>query len=125
MATRKDKDTETRLLGLATLIKEIYIPAMGNKQDITHVMNKFMAQIHTSIHQAYGNVEIDVPEIPADMSNEEVLRDHKLMDRLQAAVVSTTSRISRHPTLCSMVHPIPLLVPLVATIGALGYPCRY
>jgi len=84
----KNKESETRLLGLALMIKEVYIPAMETKKEITHHMGKFMGHIQTSVLQAYGNVSITVPEIPNSMTDEEVYRNRKLVGELQAAVVS-------------------------------------
>jgi hypothetical protein len=91
----KNKESETRLLGLALMIKEVYIPSMENKKEITHHMGKFMGHIQTSVLQAYGNVSINVPEIPNSMTDEEVGRKPELVAKLQAAVVST---ILRKPT---------------------------
>jgi hypothetical protein len=82
------KESEVRLLGLALMIKEVYIPAMESKKEITHHMGKFMGHIQTSVLQAYGNVSINVPEIPNSMTEEEIGRDRDLLDKLQAAVVS-------------------------------------
>jgi hypothetical protein len=82
------RETETRLNGLALMLKEVYIPAMETKKEITHHMGKFIGHIQTSVLQAYGNVTITVPEIPAGMSNEQVYADIPLLTSLQAAVVS-------------------------------------
>jgi len=89
------RETETRLNGLALMLKEVYIPAMESKKEITHHMGKFIGHIQTSVLQAYGNVTITVPEIPANMSDEEVGRNSKLMDKLQEAVVSINRQL--HP----------------------------
>lgn len=45
----KDRESEARLMGLATMIKDIYIPGMENKAEIKMHMKKFMQQIHSSI----------------------------------------------------------------------------
>jgi len=87
------RETETRLTGLALMLKEVYIPAMETKKEITHHMGKFIGHIQTSVLQAYGNVTINVPEIPAHLSNEEVGRDTQLMDKLQTAVGEWTNKI--------------------------------
>jgi hypothetical protein len=85
-----NKESETRLLGLALMIKEVYIPAMETKKEITHHMGKFMGHIKTSVLQAYGNVSINVPEIPNSLTDEEVGRKPEIVAKLQAAVVSKT-----------------------------------
>ena len=64
------------------MLKEVYIPAMETKKEITHHMGKFIGHIQTSVLQAYGNVTINVPEIPASMLDEEVMRTPALMDEL-------------------------------------------
>jgi hypothetical protein len=43
-------------------------------------MSKFCNNIQTSLAQAYGNVTINVPEIPAEMGEEEVARNPRLME---------------------------------------------
>ena len=62
---------------------------MESRKEMTHHMAKFIGHISTSVLQAYGNVTITVPEIPYGMSNEEVARNPKLMEKLSEAVVST------------------------------------
>lgn len=84
----ESRETETRLTGLALMLKEVYIPAMESKKEITHHMGKFIGHIQTSVLQAYGNVTINVPEIPTNMSDEEVGKNATLMAKLQEAVVS-------------------------------------
>jgi hypothetical protein len=74
------RETETRLTGLALMLKEVYIPAMETKKEITHHMGKFIGHIQTSVLQAYGNVTITVPEIPSQLSDEEVGRNQQLME---------------------------------------------
>jgi hypothetical protein len=74
------------MTGLALMLKEVYIPAMESKKEITHHMSKFIQHINTSVLQAYGNVTIMVPEIPAGMTDEEVSRNTSLMNKLQEAV---------------------------------------
>jgi hypothetical protein len=64
------------------MIQQVYIPALESKSEIKHHMNKFSSQISTSLQQAYGNVTINVPEIPPSMSDEEVGRDPRLMEQL-------------------------------------------
>lgn len=75
------------------MIKEVYIPSMENKKEITHHMGKFMGHIQTSVLQAYGNVSINVPEIPNSMTDEEVGRKPELVAKLQAAVEEWTLKI--------------------------------
>lgn len=58
-----------RLVGLQQMIQAVYMPCMA-KNDLKHHMRKFVENIQTSIQQAYGNVTINVPDIPADMSDE-------------------------------------------------------
>ena len=51
-------------------------------------MNKFCGNISTSLQQAYGNVTLHVPEIPADLEPEAMINNHALMKELDSAVVS-------------------------------------
>lgn len=85
----ESKETERRLKALKLMLSEVYIPAMETKKEIVHHMNKFAGSIDTSLLQAYGQVQIPVPEIPEHLSSEEIIRDENLMKQLQAAVVST------------------------------------
>jgi hypothetical protein len=49
-------------------------------------MNRFCGNISTSLQQAYGNVTLEVPEIPADMDTAEVVNNTELMNKLDEAV---------------------------------------
>jgi dynein heavy chain len=75
------------------MLKEVYIPAMESKKEITHHMNKFIQHIQTSVLQAYGNVTINVPEIPAHMSEKEITSDPVTMQKFQDAVNEWTAAI--------------------------------
>jgi hypothetical protein len=48
-SSANSKETEHRLTGLALMLKEVYIPAMESKKEITHHMGKFIGHIHTSV----------------------------------------------------------------------------
>jgi predicted esterase YcpF (UPF0227 family) len=63
------KDTHSRLVGLQQMIQSVYMSCMS-KPDLKHHMKKFVENIQTSIQQAYGNVTINVPDIPSEMSDE-------------------------------------------------------
>jgi len=91
----ESKETERRLKALKLMLSEVYIPAMETKKEIVHHMNKFAGSIDTSLLQAYGQVQIPVPEIPEHLSSEEIIRDENLMKQLQAAVVSTICHACR------------------------------
>ena len=75
----KSRETETRLNGLALMLSQVYIPTMESKKEITHHMGKFIGHLHTSVLHASGNVTINVPELPAGLSDEEVVKNPKLM----------------------------------------------
>lgn len=77
-------------MGLALMIKEIYMPSLESKGDVKHQMGKFVNQIKTSITQAYGNVTINVPELPPNMNADEISRDPNLTEELSNAVVSNS-----------------------------------
>lgn len=88
------RETENRLTGLALMLKEVYIPAMETKKEITHHMGKFIGHIQTSVLQAYGNVTINVPEIPAGMSDDEVAKNPQMIEQFQTAVVSADTSLT-------------------------------
>jgi len=48
-----------------------------------------MRQIGTSLVQAYGNVTINIPEVP-NLPKEEIVRNHKIIEMLNGAVVSNS-----------------------------------
>jgi len=77
-----NKESENRLLGLALIIKEVYVPSMGEKKEIIHHMSKFVGHIQTSVLQAYGNVSINVPDIPNSLTDEQVSRQPELVAKL-------------------------------------------
>jgi len=90
-----DTETHVRLLGLKNMIKEVYMSALERKpqgeekaerNEIVHTMAKFCNNIQTSLQQAYGNVTINVPEIPVELGEEEVSRNPHLMEQLTNAV---------------------------------------
>ena len=94
---KKTTESEWRLKGLRNMIKEVYMGALEQKassdeknerNEIVHVMNKFCGNISTSLQQAYGNVTLHVPEIPADLEPEAMINNHALMKELDSAVVS-------------------------------------
>jgi len=87
------KETQMRLKGLQLMIQQVYIPALESKSEIKHHMNKFSSQISTSLQQAYGNVTINVPEIPPEMSDEMVGRDPRILDQLTKAVTEWATTI--------------------------------
>jgi dynein heavy chain len=89
----ESKETEARMTGLSLMLQEVYIPSMESKKEITHHMVKFISHIKTSVLQAYGNVTINVPEIPANMPDDEVARDLDLVAKLEEAVGEWTTKI--------------------------------
>ena len=60
----------------------------SDRNEIVHNMNRFCGNISTSLQQAYGNVTLEVPEIPADMDTADVVNNTELMNKLDEAVVS-------------------------------------
>jgi hypothetical protein len=94
---KKTTESEWRLKGLRNMIKEVYMSALEQKassdekserNEIVHHMNKFCGNISTSLQQAYGNVTLQIPEIPADLEPEAMINNHALMKELDSAVVS-------------------------------------
>ena len=87
MEQEKSKDeSQARLKDLRMVIEQVYLPTLEEKPDIKHTISKFSTQINTALQQAYGNVTITVPKIPA--SDEEVQKSGKHIESLNKAVVS-------------------------------------
>jgi len=76
------KETERRLKALKLMLNHVYIPSMGDKKEIIHHMSKFAGSIDTSLLQAYGQVQMPVPDIPAHLqqNHEEILKNPELMN---------------------------------------------
>jgi len=92
---KKTTESEWRLKGLRNMIKEVYMGALEQKasgdekserNEIVHNMNKFCGNIQTSLQQAYGNVTLQIPDIPLDMDETEVVHNPSLMKELDSAV---------------------------------------
>jgi hypothetical protein len=64
------------------------MPFIEKKNETRMHMDKFIGQIKTSLEQAYGNVTINIPEVP-DMPKEEICKNHKIIEMLTGAVVSS------------------------------------
>jgi hypothetical protein len=69
----------------------------SDRNEIVHNMNRFCGNISTSLQQAYGNVTLEVPEIPADMDTAEVVTNTELMNKLDEAVVSKLTKSRNLP----------------------------
>ena len=84
----KDNETLNRLTGLSLMIRQVYLPLMEQRTEIRMHMDKFVRQISTSIQQAYGNVTIKVPNVPLNLSDEEICKNRSLIEDYQNTVVS-------------------------------------
>jgi hypothetical protein len=49
MSDEKPTETEANLTSLRLMLQHVYIPAMENRNDITHHMSKFIGHIKTSM----------------------------------------------------------------------------
>ncbi|OMJ92498.1 hypothetical protein SteCoe_4738 [Stentor coeruleus] len=78
------------LVELQLLLKNVFIPVEG-KADIKSLMDKFSRQLAHTIQQVGGSVNINIPEFPAYMSDEEIASQRG--DELQAVIESWTSKI--------------------------------
>ena len=103
---KKTTESEWRLKGLRNMIKEVYMGALEQKatgdekserNEIVHFMNKFCGNISTSLQQAYGNVTLEIPDIPQDIDEKDVVNNHALMKELDSAVVSTPQNWHTRP----------------------------
>jgi hypothetical protein len=63
---------------------------MDSKPDTRLQMEKFVKQVGISMQQAYGNVTIQVPELP-DLKEEEICNNKDLIEDLINTLVSLLS----------------------------------
>lgn len=59
---------------------------MESKQDSKLQMEKFVKSVKTSMQQAYGNITIEVPELPDVENADELLADKALINKLMNTV---------------------------------------
>ena len=83
----KDDDIKDKLNELTDIIKMVYLPLMDGKPDTRLQMEKFVKQVGISLQQAYGNITIQVPELP-DAKEEEICNNKDLVEELINTVVS-------------------------------------
>jgi hypothetical protein len=86
-------DTKDRLNTLTSIIKQVYLPLMGERHDSMLFMDKFVKQVSISMQQAYGNITIDVPDLPENASTEELCKDKDLIEELSNTVVSNCFKV--------------------------------
>jgi hypothetical protein len=79
----KDDEMKERLHELTHMINRVYLPFFpaDSKPDQRLQMEKFVKQVKMSVQQAYGNITIQVPELP-DKSTEELCNDRALIETL-------------------------------------------
>jgi hypothetical protein len=65
------------------MINQVYLPFFPaeSKPDQRLQMAKFVRQVKMSMQQAYGNITIQVPELP-EKSTEELCNDRQLIETL-------------------------------------------
>jgi hypothetical protein len=72
-------ETEERLKTLTQMINKVYLPLMQGRLDSRTTMDKFVKQVGISMQQAYGNITINVPDVPENLSTEQLCGDKALM----------------------------------------------
>ena len=100
LSTMADKGTNDdemrgRLDELTSMINQVYLPFFpaDSKPDQRLQMEKFVRQVKMSLQQAYGNITIQVPELP-EKSTEELCNDRALIETLIETIVSHPSKFS-------------------------------
>lgn len=78
------------LTDLKFLLNHVFIP-IEPKTDVKSMMEKFSAQLDTTLHQVCGKVTIEIPDLPADISEEEILAHRG--EELQLAMEVWTNKI--------------------------------
>jgi hypothetical protein len=62
----KEDYMKDRLDELTDMINRVYLPLTEGKPDQRLHMEKFVRQVKISLQQAYGNITIQVPDLPED-----------------------------------------------------------
>ena len=62
----KEDEMKDRLDELTDMINRVYLPLTEGKPDQRLHMDKFVRQVKISLQQAYGNITIQVPDLPED-----------------------------------------------------------
>lgn len=83
----KLEEEKEKLENLKKQLEFVYIPFVQKKNETKIQMEKFVRQIGTSLVQAYGNVTINIPDVP-NLPKEEIIWNHKIIELLNGAVVS-------------------------------------
>ena len=84
----KEDEMKDRLDELTDLINRVYLPLTEGKPDQRLNMEKFVRQVKISMQQAYGNITIQVPELPENESTEALCNDKALISELINTIVS-------------------------------------
>lgn len=98
MDSKDTDETRERLEVLSDMIRYVYLPLMQdkNKTDSKTAMERFVKSVKTSIQQAYGNITIEVPELPDGMQTEKICRDDRIISVLMTTIVSY-NKFNFHP----------------------------
>jgi hypothetical protein len=92
----EEDETQQRLKNLQAMIRNVYMPLMESKVETRLHMEKFQKQINISLQQAYGNVTIRVPPVPANKDDDEIRKDRATIEEFKTAIViSSTSCLCR------------------------------
>ncbi len=67
------------LNALAQVINHVYIPLENKNPDMKNFLNKFVLQITHSSQQINGTVNIIIPEMIEEISDEKAIEDRELM----------------------------------------------
>lgn len=90
----EEDETQQRLKNLQAMIRNVYLPLMESKVETKLHMEKFQKQINISLQQAYGNVTIRVPPVPANKDDDEIRKDRRTIEEFQTAIVSQPTFMS-------------------------------
>jgi len=74
------------------MIRHVYLPLFEGKNESKMAMDKFVKSVKTSMQQAYGNITIDVPDVP-DWSIEQICNDHRIISKLMVTIDKWTETI--------------------------------
>ena len=80
-------DGAKQLHRLSKLLKHVYQP-LENSTDLISTMSNMSRQINQSLQKIYlKTVSIEIPEIPEDKSDEDLIKDPKVRGQLEIIVL--------------------------------------
>ena len=87
--------TANNLINLSKLLKHVYIKLETKRPELKLSMEKLARQISQSIQKVYGTVTLTFPELPKNKTDDELIKDVKVVSQLESSIVSLFHRFER------------------------------